>query len=226
MKKTLLFLLIATLVLSTVALVACGEAPSISFVAPTNVEYMVGDTLDLAGGKLVTYFADGTTEEQALTNAMLDATTLPNMDQAGTYTVKGSVENFDFSFQITVHANPDVVAFVSPAKLDYKAGETMDLTGASITINGTKYDITADMLDATTLPNMSTEGDYLVKGSKNGKNFSFTVSVKVDIQVKVADGYVYQRTQDIVDQIQVRTLNADGKDYTDCVAKLTARRVF
>ena len=33
---------------------------------------------------------------------MLDATTLPNMNQSGEYTVKGSYNGFEFSFVITV----------------------------------------------------------------------------------------------------------------------------
>ena len=113
MKKKLLLLLVAVCVLSTLALAACGEAPSISFVAPTKLHYEVGETLDLTGAKLVTYNADGTQDAQDVTTAMLDQSTLPNFAQSGEYTVKGSVENFDFSFKVTVHSVDPTVAFVS-----------------------------------------------------------------------------------------------------------------
>ena len=215
MKKKLLLLLVAVCVVSTLVLAACGEAPSISFVAPTKLHYEVGETLDLTGAKLVTYNADGTQDAQDVTTAMLDQATLPNFAQSGEYTVKGSVENFDFSFKVTVHSVDPTVAFVSPATKTYLLGSTLDLTGGSITINGTKTDLTTAMLDATTLPNMEAEGTYVVKGTHNGVNFQFSVAVTAPIQVKVQDGFVYQRTQNLDGVLQCRTLNADGVTFTD-----------
>ena len=64
--------------------------------------YFVGDDLDLSGAKIVNYYDYGTPNEVAVTLDMLDASSLPNMDQAGEYTVKGSYNGFEFSFVVTV----------------------------------------------------------------------------------------------------------------------------
>lgn len=73
-----------------------------TFVSPTKVAYFVGDELDLRGAKVVYSYDYGNPEEVAVTPGMLDATTLPNMNQSGEYTVKGSYNGFEFSFVITV----------------------------------------------------------------------------------------------------------------------------
>jgi hypothetical protein len=73
-----------------------------TFVSPSKVAYFVGDDLDLSGAKIVNYYDYGTPNEVAVTLDMLDASSLPNMDQAGEYTVKGSYNGFEFSFVVTV----------------------------------------------------------------------------------------------------------------------------
>ena len=217
MKRSVLLLLVVVLTLSLVALTACGEPEtSISFVEPTKLDYLVGESLDLTGAKLVTYDANGAqVSQEDVTTAMLDASTVPTFAQAGEFTIKGSVENFMFSFKVTVHAVDPTVAFVSPTKLVYKAGESLDLAGGSITIGTTQYDLTMDMLDEQTVPNMTDEGDFVVRGSKEGVSFQFTVTVSEVVQVKVQDNFVYQRTQDVDGIIQCRTLNSDGVTFTD-----------
>lgn len=213
MKKKLLLLLVAVCVVSTLALAACGEAPSISFVEPTKLHYQVGETLDLTGAKLVTYNADGTQESKDVTTAMLDATTLPNFAQSGEYTVKGSVENFDFSFKVTVYEHLQTTAFVSPVKCNYWAGEKLDLSGGYVKLGDTKYDLTMDMLDSTTY-DMSAAGTYTVKGSKGALNFEFAVNVVDNVQVKMQENLVFQRTQDVTEAIQWRWLT-DGTNYSE-----------
>ena len=107
MKKKLALLLLALVVLSCFALVACGEeAPSISFYSPTKLTYNVGESLDLTGSKFVITNADGTNETVEVTNAMLDQSTLPNMQQIGNYTVKLTYDGMQFSFAVQVE-QPD-----------------------------------------------------------------------------------------------------------------------
>ena len=102
MKNKVILLLVAVVVLSTIALVGCGQVPpSMSFIAPGQSQYYVGDTLNLTGGKVVVY--DESTQNVDLTADMLDSTSY-NMAVSGTYNVKGSYQDFDFSFAITVQA--------------------------------------------------------------------------------------------------------------------------
>ena len=182
MKKKLLLLLVAVVVLASLALVACGEVPpAMSFVAPGQTQYYVGDTLNLTGGKVVVY---GETEQEvSLTTAMLDATTVPDFATAGTFTVKGNYQDFAFSFNITVNALPASTAFVSPAQTNYYVGDALNLAGASVTVGTTKYDLTADMLDAASY-DMATAGNYTVTGTCQGVAFSFDITVNAILPQK------------------------------------------
>lgn len=69
---------------------------------PSKLAYIVGDEFDLSGGKIVYTYDYGNNREVALSENMLDSNTIPSMDVAGEYTVKGSYEGFDFSFNVTV----------------------------------------------------------------------------------------------------------------------------
>ena len=172
MKNKLLLLLVAVVVLASLALVACGEVPpAMGFVSPGKTVYYVGESLDLAGGKV---YGDEMADVQ-LTTAMLDAASY-DMTKAGSYTVTGSYQGFDFSFKITVNALPASTAFVSPAQTTYYAGDTLNLAGASVTVGTTKYDLTADMLDAASY-DMATAGNYTVTGTCQGVAFSFDITV-------------------------------------------------
>ena len=172
MKNKLLLLLVAVVVLASLALVACGEVPpAMGFVSPGKTVYYVGESLDLTGGKV---YGDEMADVQ-LTTAMLDAASY-DMTKAGSYTVTGSYQGFDFSFKITVNALPASTAFVSPAQTTYYVGDAINLTGASVTVGTTKYDLTADMLDSTSY-DMATAGNYTVTGSYQGVNFEFAITV-------------------------------------------------
>ena len=172
MKNKVILLLVAVVVLASLALVGCGEVPpAMGFVSPGKTVYYVGETLDLTGGKV---YGDQMADV-ALTTSMLDASSY-DMATAGNYTVKGSYQGFDFSFAITVNALPASTAFVSPAQTSYYVGDTLNLAGASVTIDATNHDITADMLDATSY-DMATAGNYTVTGSCNGVAFSFSITV-------------------------------------------------
>ncbi len=107
-KCTIILLLVLVLLVASVLLVACGkQPPNIFFVDPAKTCYIVGEQLDLTGSQIVTEYNDGTKDVVDLSKEMLDATTLPSMAVAGEYVIKGSYNQFDFSFKITVMPNAD-----------------------------------------------------------------------------------------------------------------------
>ncbi|HIT77893.1 MAG TPA: bacterial Ig-like domain-containing protein [Candidatus Limihabitans stercoravium] len=72
--------------------------------------------------------------------------------------------------------------FTAPQTTAYNVGDEFVLDGAKITYtydyaDPKTVDVTMDMLDQSTLPNMSEKGEYIVKGSHEGYEFSFTVTV-------------------------------------------------
>ena len=71
---------------------------------------------------------------------MLDATTLPNMAVAGTYTVKGSYEGFAFQFDVIVEdlraTSIEVLSLPNTVVYGHRATPAdFDLTGGKIKVN-------------------------------------------------------------------------------------------
>jgi len=183
---------------------------SYGFVAPAQTTYYVGNTLNLQGGKVVAYGA--TTNEIPLTTDMLDATTLPSFDTAGTYTVAGTYQGFAFTFEVEVLALPTSTSFVSPAKKTYAMGpRKLNLEGATVTVDGTTVDVTMDMLDQTTLPSFDTAGTYTVKGAYQGYEFSWQVTVYAPYEFKHDADFVYTRAADVSKHVWVRQTNELGE---------------
>ena len=181
---------------------------SYGFVAPGQTTYYVGDSLNLAGGKVTVY--GETTQNVDLTVEMLDAATIPTFEAAGTYTIAGSYQGFAFTFDVTVNALASETKFVSPAKKVYALGEKLLLDGATVTVEGTTVEVTADMLDATTLPNFNQVGDYTVKGSYQGFDFAFGVKVYSPYEFKHDADFVYMRAADVSKHVWIRQTDAQG----------------
>ena len=80
--KKFAVLTMALLCVLALVLCACGEdVPTYSFVAPTNVTYEVGQTLNLDGAKVVVDYQKQQDQQVALTMQMLDSA-LPLLPKA------------------------------------------------------------------------------------------------------------------------------------------------
>jgi len=211
MKNKVILLLVAVVVLASLALVACGEVPpAMAFVAPAQTTYYVGDTLDLTGAKVTVYQKDGDVVHNVTTD-MLEAATLPNFNTPGKYTVKGNYQDLAFSFEVEVLPLPTSKYFVSPARKTYPLGyNKLNLEGCTVTVEGTTVDVTTDMLDATTLPNFLQVGNYTVKGAYQAFEFSFVINVYSPLEFKHDTDFVYTRSANVAPHIWMRTVNADG----------------
>ena len=103
MKKRLGFLLVALLIVSVLMLTACkAKLVDTQFTAPTKTTYQVGESLNLSGAKITYVYSDDTTVDVNVTSSMLTATTVPDFTTAGTFTIAGTHEGYDFEFTITV----------------------------------------------------------------------------------------------------------------------------
>ena len=153
-----------------------------SFVEPGRTMYETGDELDLTGGKVVVI-----TEEEThydLTLEMLDASTIPTFEEAGEFTIKGSYEEFKFEFDITIEDGNDLLgkSFVAPGRNIYETGDELDLIGGKIVYyyeeGNVTYDLTLEMLDASTIPTFEEVGEFTIKGSYGGFEFEFDIIIE------------------------------------------------
>ncbi len=78
------------------------EHISTSITKPRHLAYSLGGQLNLTNAYVVKHFDYGDDLKIPITLEMLDEKTLPNMNVVGDYEVRGTYDDFDFSFNITV----------------------------------------------------------------------------------------------------------------------------
>ena len=223
-KKLILFFLPVLLFLGI--LVSCdelnpNEVQGYSFVEPGRTMYETGDELNLAGGKVIVITDQETHYD--LTLEMLDASTIPTFEEVGEFTIKGSYEEFKFEFDITIENGNDLLgkSFVAPGRNVYDTGDTLDLIGGKIVYYYEEediiYDLTLEMLDASTIPTFEEAGQFTVKGSYEGFSFEFDITINerpvylADIEVKVAEELVaYTRSMDVAQYITCREVYSNN----------------
>ncbi len=126
-------------------------------VVVSQLEYTIGDNLNLDGGKIVVATSDSTTTEVVITPDMVTGF---NPDSVGVQqvTITFEVDGVPYTrtFEVTVKEPEIVVAqsikiSVMPNKVTYKKGEQLDVAGGKLTVtysNGTTQtvDLKADMI--------------------------------------------------------------------------------
>ena len=110
-------------------------------VAISKLKYTVGDSLNLAGGKIVIATNDSTTAEVVITPEMVSGF---NPDSIGVQhvTVKFEIDGVLYTATIEVEVKEaEVIEIVAksveltvPAKAEYKQGEALDVTGGKLTV--------------------------------------------------------------------------------------------
>ena len=171
----------------------------------SQISYTVGDSLKLDGGKIVIATSDSTTAEVVITPEMVSGF---NPDSVGVQTVTVSFEidgvPYTTTFDVEVK-EAEVIEIVAkslavsakPAKVEYKQGEALDVTGGKITVtysdNSTKdVDLKADMVsgfDAGKVGEQKLTVNYTVDGITLTATYSVTVT-KEDDNTAVDDSEV------------------------------------
>ena len=152
------------------------------FRSKTNYNY--GENLNLAGGYVKVTKDDGTIQNIPLSSNMVsgyDKTTPGQQMVKITYTDEENNQHVGY-FKVTV--GEDYITnmkFIAPTKTIYNIGDTLDLTGGSITEVyasgklGNKYDLTKEMISGF---DSSTPGTKQITVTFNGKTYHYTITVK------------------------------------------------
>ena len=170
----------------------------------SQINYTVGDSLKLDGGKIIIATSDSTTAEVVITPEMVSGF---KPDSVGVQTVTVSFEidgvPYTTTFDVEVKA-PEIievvaksVALSAPAKITYKKGEQLDIAGGKLTVtysDGTTKDVElkADMVsgfDADKVGEQKLTVNYTVDGITLTATFSVTVT-KEDDNTAVDDSEV------------------------------------
>ena len=152
------------------------------FVAPTKKEYRIGDTIDLAGGSITEVYASGKLgNKYELTNSMIsgfDSTT------PGTKQITVTFNNKTYKYNVTVKDKTLGISIKTlPNKLEYKKGENLDLTGATLNVvkesGTTTIKITANMVSGY---DKNKTGMQVITVTYEGFTAQFSVLVKEEVQ--------------------------------------------
>ena len=126
------------------------------FTAPTVNQYLLNNPINLTGATITRSYDIKEDEVIPVTVDMLDATSY-DLTTAGTYTVKGSYEGFEFSFDISVSDRvvTGIQVINQPTKTTYTHRDglsTLDLTGGKVRVTYSTGEYEDVDLDASMLP--------------------------------------------------------------------------
>ena len=156
----------------------------IEVIPPTKTEYKYGENLNLAGSSIKVVMEDGTTQNVNITKDMVSGynKTKPGQQMI---TVKYTDEKGnEFTGYFSVTVGEDYIKemkFVSPTKKQYIIGDTLDLTGGSITEVyasgklGNKYELTNSMISGF---DSTTSGTKTIKVKFEDNTYTYTVNVQ------------------------------------------------
>ena len=168
----------------TFQIAVVNKIANVEIIAPTKTNYNYGENLNLAGGSVKVTKEDGSIQNIPLTSSMVSGydKTKPGQQMVKvTYTDEENNQHVGY-FKVTVGDDKVTsMKFVAPTKKVYRIGETLDLTGGSISEVyasgkiGNKYDLTKEMISGF---DSSTPGTKQIKVSFNGKTYNYTITVK------------------------------------------------
>ena len=153
----------------------------IVIVKPNKLIYKLNETKDLTGGQVQAIMASGTaTSPVAMTDSQVVVTGY-DTTSVGVKTITVQYKGFTKNFGITVEDNlSGMIIKTLPTKLDYKYGESLDLTGGTIEItkeSGVKeiINMTSSMVSGY---NSKTIGNQILTVTYEGITQQFSVNVK------------------------------------------------
>ena len=150
---------------------------SLKIQKPTKIEYEYGEDIELNGGKVSIIMASGAiSESTAMTGAMI---TGYNPKAEGTQTIKIEYKGLQGNFQVKVEDKIKGISVnTEPDKTEYKYGENLDITGATIDVvksSGiTTIPVTPNMISGFSA---TTPGTQIIKITYGGFTTKFVVKV-------------------------------------------------
>ena len=153
----------------------------IVIVKPNKLIYKLNETKDLTGGQVQAIMASGTaTSPVAMTDSQVVVTGY-DTTSVGVKTITVQYKGFTKTFDITVEDNlSGMIIKTLPTKLDYKYGESLDLTGGTIEVtkeSGAKeiINMTSSMVSGY---NSKIIGNQILTVTYEGITQQFSVNVK------------------------------------------------
>ncbi|MFQ9821734.1 MAG: bacterial Ig-like domain-containing protein [Clostridia bacterium] len=204
----------------------------IEVIAPTKTDYKYGENLNLSGGSVKIYMEDGTIKNVPLTSQMVTgySKTTPGQQMLKVTYTSDDDKKYEGYFKVTV--GEDYIKdtkFVAPTKKEYRIGDTIDLTGGSITEVyaseklGNKYDLTNSMISGF---DSTTPGTKQITVTFNNKTYQYSVTVKdrtLGISIKTLPNKLEYKKGENLD-LTGATLNVVKESGTQ-VIKITADMV-
>ena len=204
----------------------------IEVIAPTKTDYKYGENLNLSGGSVKIYMEDGTIKTVPLTSQMVTgySKTTPGQQMLKVTYTSDDDKKYEGYFKVTV--GEDYIKdtkFVAPTKKEYRIGDTIDLTGGSITEVyaseklGNKYDLTNSMISGF---DSTTPGTKQITVTFNNKTYQYSVTVKdrtLGISIKTLPNKLEYKKGENLD-LTGATLNVVKESGTQ-VIKITADMV-
>ena len=204
----------------------------IEVIAPTKTDYKYGENLNLSGGSVKIYMKDGTIKTVPLTSQMVTgySKTTPGQQMLKVTYTSDDDKKYEGYFKVTV--GEDYIKdtkFVAPTKKEYRIGDTIDLTGGSITEVyaseklGNKYDLTNSMISGF---DSTTPGTKQITVTFNNKTYQYSVTVKdrtLGISIKTLPNKLEYKKGENLD-LTGATLNVVKESGTQ-VIKITADMV-
>ena len=204
----------------------------IEVIAPTKTDYKYGENLNLSGGSVKIYMEDGTIKTVPLTSQMVTgySKTTPGQQMLKVTYTSDNDKKYEGYFKVTV--GEDYIKdtkFVAPTKKEYRIGDTIDLTGGSITEVyaseklGNKYDLTNSMISGF---DSTTPGTKQITVTFNNKTYQYSVTVKdrtLGISIKTLPNKLEYKKGENLD-LTGATLNVVKESGTQ-VIKITADMV-
>ena len=168
---------------------------SIEISSPEKTEYFAGDTLDLTGMTVTAIYNDGSTAD------ITDYTTNPSdgaiLNMASprivsvSYTENGITK--EAGFEIILKAGTVVLTGIgisNPARTEYFVGETLDLSGMTVTAlysDGSTVNITGYTTDPANGSILNVAGSHILKVSYNENGITETSNFAISVTVLVED---------------------------------------
>ena len=204
----------------------------IEVIAPTKTDYKYGENLNLSGGSVKIYMEDGTIKTVPLTSQMVTgySKTTPGQQMLKVTYTSDDDKKYEGYFKVTV--GEDYIKdtkFVAPTKKEYRIGDTIDLTGGSITEVyaseklGNKYDLTNSMISGF---DSTTPGTKQITVTFNNKTYQYSVTIKdrtLGISIKTLPNKLEYKKGENLD-LTGATLNVVKESGTQ-VIKITADMV-
>lgn len=159
----------------------------ISLVAPTKNQYFIGQTIDLAGGKIVATYNNGS-KDIVLTDARVSITGFNSSAEATNQVVTVTFGGLSKTFTVNIirKSATEISIATAVSKTEYYVGDNLDLTGATIEVN--YNDNSSDTL-ALTDSNVS-----IVGFDSTTANDNLTVTIKVDDATATFTVKIYARS--------------------------------